>query len=873
MKSLWRRIRYLVNRRRREAEIDEELMFHLAEEAEERRDAGLPESEAARVARVSLGNITLVKEDVRSAWGLGIVETGMQDVRIALRGLGRSPGFTAAAITVLALGIGASTAVFSIVHAVLLKPLALKDPGRIEALDSLWTKDGHRGPVSIPDFRDWQAQNHTFESMAFYGGGEIGAVVGNEVGFAKVTAVSRDFFRTLGIEPLAGRVFDDRESAPGASGAAVISDAFWRAHLGGEVSAIGQPIKVGGRPVSITGIMPAGFGFPAKTDIWVPVDTVFRDPSPNRGGNNYQAVGRLRTGIALREARADMTVIGERLQKDYPVTNAGKNVAVTPIVEELTDSFSNMLYVLFGAVLLLLVISCGSVANLLLAKAASRAREMGLRAALGASRGRLVRQLATESLVLGLSSGAAGLVVAYFGTRTLVALAPAGIPRLEEIAMDGPVLAAAVLLTLGACLLFGLTPAFRAAGSDLAGSLKQGSRPSTGVGSLLRRSLVAAEIAFSVPLLIGAGLLIRSFDRLSGVALGFDTKQILVMDSRNLGGSPEELARVSRMYESLLAETARLPGVDAVGASRVPPGVVVSNGAYEVDRAADGGLSAKSPQAVYSIVSPGAFGALGIPIVQGRDFSDVDRLDGSMTAIVNETLARHAFPGGDAIGHSIVSGMDNPKPMTIVGVVRDIRQAGPGTNPQAEIYMPYLQHPGPATMMRILVRTSSPEPVMNALRAKAHQLRPEMPVKFTTMEARIAENTATPKFRTLLMAIFSGIAVVLTVVGLYGVVAFLVSRNTQEIGLRIALGASPSSVLQSVLSHGLRLAIVGLTIGLALAAAASRFLESLLFEVKPLDPATYMAVAVLTALVALGACVLPAWKATRIDPMVALRRE
>jgi predicted permease len=583
-------------------------------------------------------------------------------------------------------------------------------------------------------------------------------------------------------------------------------------------------------------------------------------------------------GVSLESAQTEMTLIGNRLEQQYAGTNKGKTVAVTPLGEELVRGLTTMLYLLLGAVFLLLLISCGNAANLLLARAAARTREMAVRSAIGAARGRIVRQLATESLVLGVISGFVGLIIAQLGVLALLALVPANVPRLDEIGIDATVLIFAASLTLLACLLFGLAPALRAARVDVNQALKQGgSRGPQGLGSLLRQGLVVAEVAFSVVLLTGAGLLIRSFAELSSVALGFETRQVLVMETSNPVSNPEEAGRAVRTYKTLLDEVSRTPGIVAAGATRVPPGRIVSSGAYAVDQAAvEGSLSVSSPQGVYSIVSPGAFAALGIPLLSGRDFSAADGPAAPLTAIVNETFARREFPGADPIGHLVKTGMDIPDPMTIVGVVGDIRQNGPGEEGRAEIYMPYEQHPLPSTAMRLVVRTSAPvESVIAALREKARQFAPNMPVRFTTMDDRIAElpNVATPRFRTLLLAIFAVIAVVLAMAGVYGVVSFVVNQRTQEIGLRMALGAGTGQIIRMVLFQGVRMALIGLALGVAGAGAGARLIESMLFDVKPFDPLTYAAVAVLVALVTLGACFLPARRASKIDPMTALRQE
>jgi predicted permease len=876
MKSTWRKLQSVLGRSQREAEIQAELVFHLEEETEQRQAEGLPAEAARYAARRDLGSVARVQEETRAAWAFAFLETSLQDLRIAARSLRQNPRFSLVAIVILGLGIGASTAVFSVVNAVILKPLAFRDPDRIVALSSLWKKNNVHGQVSVPDFEDWRAQSTSFESLAYYDSREIAVEVESGAQFAKISAGSAEFFRIFGMEPVVGRLFQAAETTPGSGSTAIVSHAFWRSRLGGDPAAIGKTLRIAGPVVPVVGIMPAGFKFTDQTEIWIPTDTLFRIIAPNRGAHNDRVVGKLRAGVSPESAQAEMTLIGNRLEQQYSGTNKDKNVAVAPLSDELVQGLPTMLYLLLGAVFLLLLISCGNAANLLLARSAARTRELAVRAALGAARSRIVRQLATESLVLGIVSGLVGLVIARFGTVALVALAPANVPRLDEIGIDTGVLAFAAGLTLFACFLFGLAPALRVARVDVNEALKQGGGRSVhGTGAAVRQGLVVAEVAFSVMLLTGAGLLIRSFAELSSVKLGFQTRQILIMETSNTAPNVEQARRVIRNYQALLDQAARIPGILAVGATRIPPGRTGSDGAYALDQEAVAGkLTVSSPQAVYSIVSPGAFAVLGIPVRSGRDFSAVDGPDAPLTAIINETLAKSAFPSVDPVGHLILTGMDILRPMTIVGIVGDIRQRGPGEEGKAEVYMPYEQHPLPSASMRILARTAGPpENVMGALREKARQLAPDMPVRFTTMDDRMSEIVAAPRFRTLLLAIFAAIAVVLAMAGVYGVVSFLVNQRTQEIGLRMALGASAGQVVKMVLSQGVLMAAAGLVLGVAGAIAAAQFLSSMLFEVTPFDPLTYCVVASLVALVTLGACLLPARRASRIDPMRALRQE
>jgi putative ABC transport system permease protein len=870
MNSLLRKLSALFGRSRRDIEIHDELAFHLQEEAEEQQQQGRRDVEALQAARRSLGNVTGIAEETRAAWGFIFVETALQDFRIALRSLVHNPRFSIVAILILGLGIGASTAVFSVVNAVILKPLAFPEPHRIVSLSTLWKNDQIR--VSYPDFEDWRTQSSSFESMAFYSAAEGSVVLDSGPSFVNFVSVSNEFFQVLGVQPALGRSFSPEEMAPGGPGAVIISDSFWAAHFGRDPSALGKTIRTAGGVRPVVGVMPPGFRFPNNTEMWtqplVPLNQ-------NRGAHNYTSIARLKPGVSVQAAQAEMTLIGNRLEQLYKGTNSDTNFLVTPLGDEIVRGLPAMLYLLLGAVLLLLLISCGNVANLLLARAATRTRELGVRTALGASRVRIVRQLATESLVLGLASGAVGLLIAQWGTRALVALAPGNIPRLDETGVDSMVLIFAAGLTLLACVLFGLTPAVRMARVDVNGALKQGSAQSShGLSAALRYGLVVAEVAVSVVLLTGAGLLIRSFAQLSNVPLGFETRGILVMETTNPRSNPQESLRIVQTYKKLIEEAQSIKGIYSVGAVRIVPGRISSQSGYAVDGEIRAGLSNKNIVAVSSVVSPGAFGVLGIPILAGRDFSAQDSADGPLTAIINETLARRTFANTDPIGHQIMTGFDRSDAMTIVGVVGDTRQRGPGESALPEIFMPYEQHAIASTAMRIIAKTSvRPEALMPALRERARQIAPNMPVKFVTLEDRVAENVAAPRFRTLLVAIFAVIALVLSMAGVYGVVSFLVNQRAREIGLRMALGAGVGKVMNMVLSQGVRMGIAGLVLGVAGAFAATQFLTSLLFEVKPFDPLTYVAVAVLMGFVTIAACLLPAWRAARIDPMLALRQE
>jgi predicted permease len=796
------------------------------------------------------------------------------DLKFAFRSLRKNPGFTLLAVLVMALGIGANTAVFSVVNAVLLKPLAYSSPDRIVTLSSLWRKSGSHGPVSAPDFHDWHNQSSAFAAMAYYANDETSVTAGSSAEYGNVATVTPEFFRVFELEPVIGRTFTSDDQKPGGPPTVLISHSFWQTHFGGNPRALGQTVKMLDKTFSIVGVLPPAFHFPEKTDLWFPA-AVFPETN-ERSAHNYRVVGRLKPDATLEQAQAQMTSIGARLEQQYPSSNQGKSVAVTRMRDDMVSNVQLTLYLLLGAVTLVLLIACANVANLLLAKSSTRTREIAIRAAVGASRARIIRQLITESLLLALLSAVAGLLLAVWGSAALVALAPRNVPRLAETSIDGWVLAFTLGLSVISSLLFGLAPALHASRVDLNDALKQGGgRAVMGAGGRIRRALVVAEIALSVILLAGAGLLIKSFNALHNVALGYHPEHVLVMETSVPASDEKSARRATSFYKDLLHDVAALPGVTASGATRSTPGHVTSDGSYWLDHLPpQDQMSANAPGAVLSVVTPGAFAALGIPLRTGRDFSAADIYEAPFTAIVNEALVRKSFPGQDPIGHSIFCGLDSLNPMKIVGVVGDVRQYGPAQQPSPEIYMPYEQHPQPSTALSVLVRTTNdPAALQETLRRKTRQRSADVPVKFTSMDASLSENVAAPRFRTLMLAIFAAVAVCLAMAGVYGVMAYLVSQRSNEIGLRMALGASPGDISQLVLRQGMLLAGAGLVLGLAGAIAATRLLTSVLFEVKPSDPMTYAAVAALLAAVALAASYIPAHRASKVDPLVALRQE
>lgn len=795
------------------------------------------------------------------------------DLLYALRSLRKNPGFTILAILVLALGIGANTAIFSVVNVVLLRPLAYQEPHRIMTVWTLWSKSGHTGQVSAPDYHDWHDQNTVFDVMAYYSADRNPVTAGTEPERAVASIVTPEFFQVMGVQPATGRVFLPEEERKGGRRVTVISYSFSQQHFGGATAALKGHVKMGGHDYSIVGVLPPGFHFPPDCDLWAPA-ALFEETT-SRTAHNYRVVGRLKSGVTVEQAQAQMISIGQRLAKQYP-ENSQKGVAVVPMQEQLVRSIRPTLYLLLAAVGVLLLIACANVANLLLAKATSRAREMAIRTAVGATRWRIVRQLITESAVLGVLAGLISLLVAAWGVNALIAIAPPGIPRLQETGVDARVLLFTLGLSLLTSLLFGLAPALQISKADLNSALKQGgTRTVIGGANRTRSLLVVAEIALSMILLTGAGLLIKSFVVLNSTDAGYRTENLLVMDMVVPGEFLSQSAHAVRVYDQLLSAGEAMPGIQKIAAVSSLPNNVMSNGLYLIEgkpKPAPGDFF--SQDAVFVLVSPHYFDALGIPLRRGRDFNERDREGGVMTCIINESLAKRSFSHEDPLGKRIQTGLDRPEFMTIVGVVGDIRQGGLDRPPGPEIFMPYGQHPGPARHMAVIARTQADMGgIASALRKQVRALDPNVPVKFSTMRQTVDASIAPPRLRTLLLGTLAGLAVVLAMIGLYGVMAYIVGQRSAEIGVRMALGARRLDVLRLVLRQGMLLTAAGLVIGIAGSLAATRLLANLLYGVTATDPLTYAAVAFLLAAVAATAVYIPAHRATRVDPLIALRQE
>jgi predicted permease len=879
LRAVLLRLGGLFGKGRRDRELADEIDSHVQMQIDDHVRAGMTPDEARRQALVRFGGVESVKEAYRDRRGLPLIETTLQDVRYALRALRRNPGSAVVGILVMALGIGANTAVFSVVHAVILNPLPYANADRIVTLTYFTTGSAALGErsrlISLPDFLDWQAQSTMFDALAYYASGHSSVTGGTAAEYAVLTSVSRDFFRIFGARPALGRPFAGEDLKAGGAGAALVSDRYARQQFGDPARALGRTLRMVNRSVPIVGVLPPAFDFPADTNIWFPQEAFDRGRRPpGRRGNNFLAIARLRSDASLARAQTEMTAISSRLEQQYPDTNKDVRAVVTPVHEEMVGDVSTMLYLLLGAVGLVLLIACATMATLLLAKATARAPEIAVRAALGASRSRIVRQLLVEASVQALAAGAAGVAIAVWGTRTLVALAPAGVPRLEEAAVNGSVLAFTFGLCVVVSVLFGLPPALQAARVDVSDPLRHSAgRVAGGRGRRTREALVVVELALAVVLVATGTLLVRSLIALQHTPLGFQPDRVLLMQA-TAPPRVEDWSNSRGFFQGLLADLRQVPGVTAAGAMMGPPGRTRSDSGYWIDRMPKESPLTSARPALMNVITPGAFAALRIPIRRGRDFHEGDRGGAPHTAIINEALARAAFRGQDPIGRAIVAGYDSSEPMTIVGVVGDVRQYGPAREPQPEIYMPYQQHfYGGATMYVVVRASGDPAALAPTVERKARDRSSDVSVRVLTMDALLAEHVATPKFRAWLLGLFAAIALCLAMAGVYGVMAYVVGQRSKEIGVRMALGASARSVLWLMLGRGLKLTGIGLALGVLGAIASARLLSGMLFEIEPRDATTYAGVIAALGLLSLLATYIPARRSTKINPILALREE
>lgn len=874
-RGLARRLRVLFRKAEMEREMDAELRFHLDKETERNVARGMSQEEARRAALVEFGGMERVREECRDERGVSIIGDLWQDLRYGARTLRKSPSFTAVAVITLALGIGANTAIFSVVDAVLLRPLPFPDSERIVSLEGVNLSKGITDSnMSVPDFADWQTQSGAFERIAgFVTGGSL-LISGEEAERVRGTSATADFFSLFRTDAFRGRTLQPQDAKKDAPSVTVLSYGLWQRRYGGDPAIIGKQIMVNRESTTVVGVMPPGFDYPERTEIWFPL---VLDPSAERRDNRYlEVVARLKPDASLTQAQVELDAINARLAQSYVETNSGWSVRLTNLRERLVGSVRTPLLVLLGAVAFVLLIACSNVANLLLARAATRRREFAVRDALGASRARIVRQLLTESLLLSLTGGVAGLLMSLWLTRLLIGLIPSNMPRLDEVRPDARVFGFALAASLLTGLLFGLVPALQASRTDLNETLKEGGR--TGIGGARRNRarsiLIVSEIALSFMLLAGAGLLARSFLRLRDVNPGFDTAGVLAMRISASGDRyPAGSARAA-LYQQVLERIKSLPGVESAGAVlSLPLGGDTFNVGRSFIREGRPATPEESAGASYLVATPGYFRALQIPLLSGRTFTEQDTDKSPMVVIVNETMARQFWSGESPVGKRITIWRDEKFPREIVGVVGDTR-ATPGDPAGPQMYVPYAQDANWGSLSLVVRSSTDPAQLIAAARNEVHALDKTIPVYNTRpMIDVVAAALAGRRASTLLVGSFALLALLLALVGIYGVTAYYVTQRTHEIGVRMALGAPARHVLGLVMGQSMRLTLGGLALGLCGALALTRVLASLLYGVQPTDPVTFAVAAALLSAVALLACLLPAWRATKVDPLIALRAE
>ena len=794
---------------------------------------------------------------------------------------------TAVAILALMLGIGANTAIFSVINAVLIKPLPYTQPDRLMRIYER-TPDSELSSVSYPNFLDWRQQSETFEEMATYRG--QGFNITGAQGPERVTGnlVSGNLFSVLRIQPAVGRSFLPEEDRPGGSPVAIISYGFWQQRFGGDQSVVGQPLTINGKAYTLVGVLPANFYFYSPGDVFMPIGS---QNNPTLQARNLHVginvLGRLKSGVSVEQARAEMASIAAALAKQYPDSNQGYGAMVSPMHDDLIGDVKPLLFVLLGAVGFVLLIACANVANLMLARAASRQKEMAVRAALGGSRARIIRQLLVESVMLAVIGGVLGLLLALWGTAVLTAAVPKTLPRAAEIGIDYRVLLFTLVISLITGLAFGLAPAWQASKPNMSESLKEGGRAAADAGHHIRRALVVSEVALALVLLIGAGLMMRTLLHLRNVSPGVNPKNVLTMKIPLLPSTYNEAAKIRNFYQQLLERVNGVSGVQAAGITADMP----LTGAESQVQFWLGGGARPAPDAMkpalFCPTSAGYAEAMGIQLLQGRFIGPNDQPDSPKVVVIDESLARGLFSDADPVGKQLsIKGFFKLPDFAceIVGVVGHVKHFGLDLDAQQkvqyQIYFPYTQVPDlllPKMVdnITLVARTQSdPMAIAPEVKNQVLALDKDQPVNnVRTMEQIVSTSIAQQRFSTLLLGIFAGIALILAAVGVYGVMNYTVTQRTQELGIRMALGARPSDVLKLIVGQGMTLAAIGVILGLAAAFALTRLMASLLFGVSASDPATFFIVPHLLAAVAFAACFIPARRATRVDPMIALRYE
>ncbi len=878
----WRRLIFYLRRNRFDRELEEEMRFHLEMKAEENAEAGIEPEEARYAAQRQFGNQTLLWEVSRDMWSYRILETFAQDLRYGLWMMLKNPGFTAVAALTLALGIGANTAIFTVVNAVLLQPLPFHEP---ERLVRVWrsSAEDDRTALSFPDFADIRAKQTVFERMAAWRSGDCTLTgQGDPVNLSGLV-VTAELFPLLGVTPQLGRGFTPEEDQAG-NRAVILSHSLWQNRFNSDPNVAGKTVTINSQSYNVAGVMPAEFKFPIRNDpvdLWVSLAAVAEGREPltsQRGWLAFGVIGRLKPNVTAPQAEAALRVIVDNLARQHTESSDFLRARVLPFHQEVVRDVRLGLMLMFGAVGCVLLIACANVANLLLQRATTRRKEIAIRAALGAGRWRIFRQLLTESLLLALGGGVIGWLLAVWLTKLLISLAPRGLPRAPEAGMDARVLGFAVLVSLATGVIFGLAPALQAAKTDLNEALKDNSKGGGARSNRFRNALVVAEVALTLMLLVCSGLLLNSFLRLQRVDPGFDTHNVLTFRIELPANRYSQQTQVAPFYQQLISRLEAAPGVKSVSAiSHLPLSSHRGTTGFSIEGIATPPDNPVPYLTDFRAVTPGYFKTMGMQLIKGREFTPRDELRSTQVAIINEALARRYFPNQDPLGKRVMPGVGIDERgwlmREIVGVVRDSKHVSLREEPPPNIYLPHGQFPRQG--MTLVVRAANgPNMLIGVVQKEAHALDSELPVfEIRTLDQYLASSVAEPKFSALLLGLFAGLALILSCIGLYGVMSYVVAQRTRELGIRMALGAQTRDVLKLVIRQGIRLTLLGAAIGGAGAVALSRVIKSWLFGVSPTDPLTFAVAALLLAVVALLSCWIPARRATKVDPITVLRSE
>jgi predicted permease len=886
------RLRSLFQRRRVEQDLDEELQYHVQRKMEENLAAGMTAEEARRAARLDFGGVERRKEECRDTRRVNWLQDTTQDLRYAARMLGKNPGFALIAILTLALGIGANTAIFSVVHSTLLEPLPFLHPEQLVELRQTEAAPGDY-PLTGEDYLDWRAQNSTFTDMSLYAWPSGTNARGPDAPEAvSVISTQANFFQLLGVSPYIGRVFATGEDSKGANRVVLLSYAFWKTHFGGRADALGQTLDLNAATYTIVGVLPAWYRVPAAADLWVPLDMSLENLG-RRGSHSWRAIGRMKPGVTLEHARADLRTIAERLEKQFPDTNDHVDAVVIPMQEELVGGFRDQLWIMFGAVGFVLLIACANVANLLLVRSTSRRREIAVRVALGAGRARLLRQLLTESLLLSLIGGAIGVLVAYTSVSLLRSELAQVLPQPNPFGVGIVPLVFTFLTCVVAGVFFGLAPALQSSSVDSGDALKSKGSLQSGTsrrGSWIRNTLVVGEIALSLALLTGAGLLLRTFQNLRNTNIGIQPDHVLTAVVKLPTARYKTLDQELAFYKQLLQKLGGAPGIRTVALVSKLPLEGGTNGFIQIP--------GKTPLPVlveHSSVTPGYFSVMGIPLLTGRDLTDADLEDSAtllraaalwksdeeakagianntLSAVINKTMARTFWPNENALGKIFVHGFN----FRVIGIVGDVNQGSlrGAAAPEEYAGLP-MQVSTSGWPFQVVVQSyGAPESEIAAIRSAVDSLDRSLALfHVRTMPQIIAESMTTTQYETVLLLSMAGLALLLAAVGTYGVMSYVVGQRTNEIGIRMALGARPTEILAMVLRQAFLLVAIGIVVGWLGAVGGAKAMQSLLFHVPPFDPVTYASVSGILAVVALVACWIPVLRAMRVDPMIALRDE